>query len=63
VLPRIFTPFFTTRPKGTGLGLPLVQKAIVSHDGSIEVASQIGLGTRFVIRLPLVGPPENPAHL
>jgi PAS domain S-box-containing protein len=63
VLPRIFTPFFTTRPNGTGLGLPLVQKAIVSHDGSIEVASQIGLGTRFVIRLPLVGPPENPAHL
>jgi len=63
VLPRIFTPFFTTRPKGTGLGLPLVQKAIVSHDGSIEVASQIGLGTRFVIRLPLAGPPENPVPL
>ncbi len=62
VLPRIFTPFFTTRPDGTGLGLPLVQKAIVSHDGSIEVASQIGLGTRFVIRLPLTGPPENPAR-
>jgi PAS domain S-box-containing protein len=63
VLPKIFTPFFTTRPNGTGLGLPLVQKAIVSHDGSIEVASQMGLGTRFVIRLPLAGPPENPAHL
>ena len=61
VLPKIFTPFFTTRPDGTGLGLPLVQKAIVSHDGSIEVASQVGLGTRFVIRLPLAGPPESPA--
>jgi two-component system, NtrC family, nitrogen regulation sensor histidine kinase GlnL len=60
VLPKIFTPFFTTRPDGTGLGLPLVQKAIVSHDGSIEVASQIGLGTRFVIRLPVTGPPEEP---
>jgi PAS domain S-box-containing protein len=60
-LPKIFTPFFTTRPEGTGLGLPLVQKAIVSHDGSIEVASQIGQGTRFVIRLPLDGPSETPA--
>ena len=55
ILPRIFTPFFTTRPEGTGLGLPLVQKAIVSHDGSVEVASQPGQGTRFTIRLPLVG--------
>jgi len=62
VLPKIFTPFFTTRPDGTGLGLPLVQKAIVSHDGSIEVASQPGLGTRFVIRIPLTGPPEIPAR-
>ena len=53
ILPRIFTPFFTTRVDGTGLGLPLVQKAIVSHDGSIEVASQEGQGTRFLIRLPL----------
>ncbi len=55
ILPRIFTPFFTTRPEGTGLGLPLVQKAIVSHDGSVEVASQPGKGTRFTIRLPLAG--------
>ncbi len=53
ILPRIFTPFFTTRSEGTGLGLPLVQKAIVSHDGSIEVASQPGKGARFTIRLPL----------
>jgi len=56
ILPRIFTPFFTTRPDGTGLGLPLAQKAIVSHDGSIEVTSQPGKGTRFIIRLPRAGP-------
>ena len=59
ILPRIFTPFFTTRVDGTGLGLPLVQKAIVSHDGSIEVASQEGQGTRFLIRLPLGAPHES----
>ncbi len=52
VLPRIFTPFFTTRPGGTGLGLPLVQRTIVSHDGTIGVASQVGRGTRVLIRLP-----------
>lgn len=53
ILPRVFTPFFTTRPDGTGLGLPLVQKAIVNHDGTIEVSSRVGEGTRFLIRLPL----------
>ena len=60
-LPKIFTPFFTTRPEGTGLGLPLVQKAIVSHDGSIEVLSHPGEGTRFTVRLPLASPPARPA--
>ena len=59
VLPRIFTPFFTTRPGGTGLGLPLVQRTIVSHDGTIDVASQVGRGTRVLIRLPSHRAPEN----
>ena len=63
VLPRIFTPFFTTRPGGTGLGLPLVQRTIVSHDGTIEVASQTGQGTRVLIRLPARPAPEGPASL
>jgi len=57
-LPRIFTPFFTTRADGTGLGLPLVQKTIVSHDGTIQVTSTLGAGTRFLIRLPLRRPAE-----
>ena len=63
VLPRIFTPFFTTRPGGTGLGLPLVQRTIVSHDGTIDVASQAGQGTRVVIRLPIRRAPEDRAAL
>ncbi len=63
VLPHIFTPFFTTRPGGTGLGLPLVQRTIISHDGTIEVASQVGQGTRVRIRLPLRRPTESPSSL
>ena len=51
-LPRIFTPFFTTKEKGTGLGLALVQKTAVVHDGQVEVRSEIGAGTTFTLALP-----------
>jgi PAS domain S-box-containing protein len=63
ILPRIFTPFFTTRPDGTGLGLALVQKAIVSHDGTVEVISRPGEGTRVRIRLPLLASAELVSNL
>ena len=56
---RIFRPFFTTRPGGTGLGLPTTRKIIEAHDGTIEVQSAVGRGTRFAIRLP-VAPAEGP---
>ncbi len=50
---KIFDPFFTTKGKsGTGLGLSLVYKIITSHDGTIQVNSQSGRGTEFIIRLP-----------
>ena len=49
----VFNPFFTTKPTGVGLGLPMVQKFIDSHGGSIEVDSREGVGTTFRIRLPL----------
>jgi len=49
---RIFTPFFTTRPEGTGLGLPIVQKAVAAHGGSLEVESVVGRGATFTILLP-----------
>jgi PAS domain S-box-containing protein len=49
---RVFAPFYTTREKGTGLGLPIVQKTIAEHDGTIEVASRVGEGTTFRILLP-----------
>jgi two-component system sensor histidine kinase HydH len=53
VLARIFRPFYSKRPGGTGLGLPTTRKIIEAHDGTIEVQSAIGRGTRFAIRLPL----------
>lgn len=51
-LPRIFSPFFTTKSEGTGLGLSIVQKIVVSHNGEVEVKSKPGDGTTFVLSLP-----------
>ncbi|HZM70536.1 MAG TPA: ATP-binding protein [Candidatus Cryosericum sp.] len=51
-LPHIFTPFFTTRPRGTGLGLALVQKTAIVHDGEVEVTSDPGRSTRIALLLP-----------
>ncbi len=63
-LPHIFTPFFTTKERGTGLGLALVQKTAVVHDGQIEVHSRRGEGTTFTLYLPpRPGGPTPPAPL
>ncbi len=58
-LTRIFDPFFTTKPdgKGTGLGLSIVQGIIESHGGSISVQSEVGRGSQFKIRLPMLKQP------
>ena len=52
---EIFTPFYTTKPlgKGTGLGLSISYSIIHQHKGDIKVASEIGKGTTFTMRLPL----------
>ncbi len=52
LLDRIFIPFFTTKVRGTGLGLALCQRIVQHHGGSLEVRSVEGHGATFVIRLP-----------
>ena len=51
---NLFNPFFTTKEKGAGLGMALSQKIIEDHRGTIEVISEKGVGTAFVIYLPVV---------
>ena len=50
---RIFNPFFTTKEKGTGLGMAIAKKIVEAHEGSIDVVSEAGRGTDLVITLPL----------
>jgi PAS domain S-box-containing protein len=50
---RIFEPFYTTKKKGTGLGLMIVQRIIRAHNGRVELESHVGRGTTFRIWLPL----------
>ncbi len=51
-LGRLFDPFFTTKERGMGIGLYLARKIVEAHEGKIEVKSELGRGTAFVIQLP-----------
>jgi len=73
-LTRVFDRFFqshrprtgTPEKRGTGLGLSICQAIVKAHDGTIEVESQVGVGTKFTVRLPSSGsqsePPEPRTH-
>ena len=50
---RIFEPFYTTKKKGSGLGLMIVQRIVRAHNGRVELESNVGRGTTFRIWLPL----------
>jgi two-component system, NtrC family, sensor histidine kinase HydH len=51
-LPKLFRPFHTTKPGGTGLGLATTRKIVRAHGGDVEVQSEPGRGTKFTIRVP-----------
>jgi PAS domain S-box-containing protein len=53
-LPRLFTPLYTTKPGGTGLGLYVVREIVKAHEGTVEATSTLGRGTIFTIHLPFV---------
>ncbi len=51
-LSKIFEPYFSTKETGTGLGLAIVHKIVDTHNGTIEVDSVVGEGTKFTVKLP-----------
>lgn len=53
---RIFVPFFTTKKGGTGIGLPIAQKIVYAHKGVLDILSEPGAGTEFLIKIPLRNP-------
>ncbi len=53
VMEKIWTPFFTTKAKGMGLGLPICRRIIEAHGGSISVESTFGKGTTFTVTIPI----------
>ena len=52
---KIFAPYYSTKRGGTGLGLPTVRRIVQEHDGTLDVHSEVGRGTRFTLRLPAAG--------
>jgi len=50
---KIFYPFFTTKERGSGVGLALAQKFVASHGGILEIESACGVGATFRVRLPV----------
>jgi C4-dicarboxylate-specific signal transduction histidine kinase len=57
-LPRMFEPFYTTKPDGMGLGLAICQTILSAHDGSVDVSRNPGRGTTFSFSLPVLVPSE-----
>ena len=56
---KIFTPFFTTKDKGSGLGLAVVFSIVQNHGGRIRVSSKLGSGTKFSVSLPALNGSES----
>lgn len=61
-LKKVFNPFYTTKEKGSGLGLPIVKSIVESHQGGIHIESSPGQGTSVTIHLPELPLPEKYKH-
>ena len=58
VLPKLFTPLFTTKAQGMGFGLAICKRIVEVHGGTIKVESVKDKGTKFIINLPVKSYPE-----
>ncbi|EAQ64756.1 sensory box sensor histidine kinase [Marinomonas sp. MED121] len=58
---KLFDPFYTTKPlgKGTGLGLAISYGIIQDHEGTIDIESEVGIGSTFILTLPITQAPET----
>jgi len=56
---RIFGVYYSSRPQGKGLGLPIAKRIVEAHNGAITVESELGKGTIFTIKLPLQNPAKS----
>jgi two-component system sensor histidine kinase FlrB len=53
-LKNIQEPFFTTKSHGTGLGVPVLLTTVKAHKGSVQIKSKVGVGSQFVVTLPVM---------
>ncbi len=63
VLSRAVDPFFTTRPSGTGLGLPIVQRIVAAHGGELHIDSEPQRGTTVILLLPILPGESKPEEV
>lgn len=61
-LEKIFTPFYTTKTQGTGLGLPICKTLMQQNGGTLSVESRVGEGTTFILELPAAGAQPIPGE-
>jgi PAS domain S-box-containing protein len=59
ILSRIFNLYFTTKRDGTGIGLAMTYRILQLHNGSVQVESEVDVGTQFTLRLPVASLPET----